>query len=110
MSVSRLPAVAAIGCRCPVCRAEQAWSDTCRRCQCDLTLLRVTADTWEHQRWCSLAHLRRGQTQDALAAAEQCWAIAPNETARRLLTVCRLIAGDWPGALAGSGVEGPPSP
>ncbi|MFV2066597.1 MAG: hypothetical protein ACC645_06415 [Pirellulales bacterium] len=102
MSISRLPAAATIGCHCPVCRAEQTWSDTCRRCQCDLTLLRATADTWEHQRRCCLANLRRGWTPKALAAAERCWAIAPNETARRLLIVCRLLAGDWPGALAGS--------
>ncbi len=25
---------------CPVCRAAQAWSDSCRRCRCDLGLLR----------------------------------------------------------------------
>ena len=25
---------------CPVCRAAQAWSDSCRRCRCDLRLLR----------------------------------------------------------------------
>ena len=26
--------------RCPTCRAEQEWSDNCRRCRCDLQLLR----------------------------------------------------------------------
>jgi len=105
MSVSRLPAVAAIDCRCPACQAEQAWSDACRRCQCDLTLLRATAASWERRRRGCLAHLRRGETAAALAAAEACWRIAPNAPARRLLTVCRLLASDWPGALAASGLD-----
>ena len=39
---------------CPTCHAEQEWSDTCRRCKCDLTLgeqkgTSLIFETWNNQ-------------------------------------------------------------
>lgn len=102
MSVSPVGTTPALACRCPVCGAQQPWSDACRRCHCDLRLLRAAAETWEDQRRRCLVHLRRGETAEALAAAEACWRIAPNSHAARLRAVCRLLAKDWRGALLAS--------
>ena len=41
--------------RCPTCRALQEWSDTCRRCRSDLSLLRAACSTHlDHRRNCIL--------------------------------------------------------
>lgn len=38
------------GVRCPTCHAEQEWSDVCRRCKCDLRLLRSMAEACRRHR------------------------------------------------------------
>ena len=82
--------------RCPVCRASQAWSDTCRRCKCDLSLLRsVAAAFWEVRAGC-LRHLRAGRWAEALREARRACDLCPGEETTRLLAVCHLLCEDWP--------------
>ena len=87
-------------CRCPTCRAEQPWSDTCRRCKCDLSLLHRAVRVYKHNYRRCLGELAAGRTAAALAAARQCYAIKPTPTAARLLTVSALLERDWSTAVA----------
>jgi hypothetical protein len=85
--------------RCPTCKARQEWSDTCRRCQSDLTLLYESAQAqWQLRRTC-LLHLRAGHSADALVAARQSFSLNPSSESARLLAVCHLLCGHWDRAL-----------
>lgn len=81
--------------RCPTCRAAQPWSDTCRRCQSDLRLLRAVAGAYRRSRRACLRHLRDGHPRAAWRAARHAHALVPSAEARRLLAVSALRAGDW---------------
>ena len=83
---------------CPTCRAAQVWSDTCRRCKCDLSLLRAMADHYDALRRQCLASLRENLPRSALEHARQCFALRTDDEARRLLAVCELLNGNWPSA------------
>lgn len=80
---------------CPVCRATQAWSDTCRRCRCDLGLFRRADEARRHARQQALLHLRAARWADARRAAEAYHALEPGIDSRRLLAVCCLLGGDF---------------
>ena len=84
--------------RCPTCRAEQPWSDTCRRCKCDLRLLRAAAASYQRARHASLLHLRAGHPRAARRAAEHGHELAASAESRRLLAVAALHSGDWAAA------------
>jgi hypothetical protein len=86
--------------RCPTCRAVQEWSDTCRRCRCDLRLLRELADAYRHSRRRCLRELRAGRPREALRSARRCRRLRDDAESRRLLAVCTLLCGDWPAAAA----------
>jgi len=86
--------------RCPTCRAEQSWSDTCRRCKCDLRLLREAAEAYHRARRACLLHLDAGQPRAALLAARRCRGLAPSAESRRLLAVAALLGGEWADAAA----------
>jgi hypothetical protein len=86
--------------RCPTCRAEQEWSDTCRRCKSDLRLLRAFAAAYGQSRRACLAHLRQGQGRAAMVAARRCYALRPDTESRRLLALAALECGDWETAAA----------
>jgi hypothetical protein len=81
--------------RCPTCRAEQEWSDTCRRCKSDLRLLRAFAAAYHRSRESCLAHLRRRQGHPALLAARRCYTLKRDSESRRLLALAALYCGDW---------------
>ena len=86
--------------RCPTCNATQAWSDTCRRCTCDLTLLGSAHEACAgHRRRC-LLFLRTGRLSEALRQAHRCYALCPDERSARLLAVCHLLSGNWTRAIA----------
>lgn len=85
---------------CPVCRARQEWADTCRRCKTDLRLFRRVEEAFRLSRLRTLANLRAGCWAEALAEAQQCYALDANADAGRLLAVCQLLGGDWPAAVA----------
>ena len=86
--------------RCPTCRALQEWSDTCRRCRCDLRLLRDAAETYRRARRGCLLAIRAGRPRDALRLARRCRRLRDDAATRRLLAVCTLLCGDWPSAAA----------
>jgi hypothetical protein len=84
--------------RCPTCRATQVWSETCRRCKCDLRLLREVADGYAAVRLHCLSNLRQNKPGAALEQARQCYALRADNETRRLLAVCELLNGDWASA------------
>jgi hypothetical protein len=80
--------------RCPTCRADQEWSDTCRRCRCDLRLLREFAASCVESRRHCLAYLRAGRPRLALHAARRYRELSGSDEALRLAAVAALLAGD----------------
>ncbi len=83
---------------CPTCRARQAWSDSCRRCQSDLSLLRRLAEAWEGQRRACLLDLAAGRHEAALAHARRCYELAGDAASARLLAVCPLVCSQFAAA------------
>lgn len=84
---------------CPTCGTEQEWSDTCRRCRCDLTLLRAVEKVRrEHRRRCLLL-LRAGRLTEALQQARRGYALCADQRSARLLAVCHLVCGNWTRAI-----------
>jgi hypothetical protein len=100
--------------RCPTCRAVQPWSDSCRRCQSDLRMLREFASAYHRVRRSCLAHLRDGAPRAAWTDARACHALAPSDESLRLLAVVALLRGDPATAVAlasrGGPGEGPSVP
>jgi hypothetical protein len=86
--------------RCPTCRAEQPWSDTCRRCKCDLRLLRELAEVYAATRKRCLVSLRENQLEAALEQAKQGFILHAGADSRRLLATCELLNGNWRRAMA----------
>lgn len=86
--------------RCPTCRAEQPWSDTCRRCKCDLRLLRELAEDFAAARNGCLQSIRKNQPGEALEQARRCFALHADADTQRLLAVCELLNGNWTQAKA----------
>ncbi len=100
MSAALLETIAEDGLRCPTCGAKQPWSESCRRCKCDLALLRRVAETWRHDRRRCLQALHAGRIADALRHARRCFQLNPDPSSVRLLAVCHLLGGDWPQSVA----------
>jgi hypothetical protein len=92
---------------CPVCRASQIWSDICRRCRCDLSLLRRAEEARGRSRQEALLHLRAGRWADAEGAARAYHELQPVADSRRLLAVCCLLSGDFRQAAAWAGDDLP---
>jgi len=84
--------------RCPTCNAQQAWSDECRRCKCDLSLLHRLWRRGRGLRTACLRRLRAGRPAEALPYAQQYRFLDP-EDASRLLAACHLLSGNWTQAL-----------
>ncbi len=81
--------------RCPTCGASQDWSDACRRCRCDLELLRRATQAAQSCRHRCLQALQGKRVSEALGHARQLYAVCPDQTAARLLAVCHLFQGNW---------------
>ena len=81
--------------RCPTCGALQEWSDACRRCQCDLTLLRRVMQAAQTSRQRCLCALRAGRISEAVRHARRLQALCPDRSSARLLAVCQLLQGNW---------------
>ncbi len=85
--------------RCPTCRALQEWSDTCRRCRSDLSLLRAACSTHlDHRRNCIL-QLDAACPDLALGHALRCHEIDPGPDSLRLLALCAMARNEWETAL-----------
>ena len=66
-------------CRCPTCRATQAWSDECRRCGTDISLLRRLADEVETLRKEGAGALQSGDRCRAKSIAERLRNLSPTK-------------------------------
>lgn len=86
--------------RCPTCRASQPWSDSCRRCKCDLRLLREASEAYRAARSRALAAVRAGEPLRAVEWARRAARIAPEASACELLAACLLLAERWAEAQA----------
>ena len=84
---------------CPTCNARQAWSDECRRCKCDLSLLRQYRQVCEAQRHRCLRELRAGRPKRALRHANRYAKMVGSAEASQLMAVCHLLRHDWPKAI-----------
>ncbi len=88
---------------CPTCRAEQDWSNECRRCRSDLTDLHSVWRRRRELRTACLDALRIGGLERALDLARDGVSLCPNEESTRLLTVCHLLLGHWSAAQQAAG-------
>lgn len=88
------------GFRCPTCRARQVPSETCRRCQCDLSLLLRIDQQCARLRAKCLVSLRDGRTDEALATAAVLRRLRADEDSARLFTVACLHQENWREALS----------
>ena len=86
---------------CPTCNARQTWSDECRRCKTDLSLLRRIWRTAEAQRQQCLRALAAGRPRQAQHHARRYAAYVGHAEASRLVHVCTLLCEDWSNALRG---------
>ena len=81
--------------RCPTCGAEQVWADACRRCRCDLRLLRAADQAYRlHRRRC-LDGLRNGQIEIARHQAQITYRLRPAGESCRLMAICDLLSERW---------------
>jgi ribosomal protein L40E len=80
---------------CPTCNARQTWSDECRRCKADLTLLRQVWQTAQWQRRQCLHALSADEPHRALQHARRYAELVGQDQAARLLGVCHLLCENW---------------
>ena len=95
---SSMAAEASESVRCPTCRASQSWSNECRRCGSDLSLLRKFAARCRWHRQQSLWAFNARRFDDALAHAEELHGLRPDAPAIQLLAVCLLRNGHFEAA------------
>ena len=79
--------------RCPTCNASQDWSDVCRRCKCDLSLMVALLRRRERLQDACRRALRAGQYEEARRSALACLAISSDPDTLRLLAVSCLASG-----------------
>ena len=84
--------------RCPTCRAEQPPADVCRRCRCDLSLLRAVLEAAAGCRRGALRALAAGDSDAARTLAQRAFDLDPLPSHRRLLAVCALLQEDFAAA------------
>ena len=85
--------------RCPTCGAEQHWADSCRRCRCDLRLLRAAVQAYSRHRRECLGALEDGQFEIARKHARKSQYLFPHVQAHRLMAVCELMSERWLAAI-----------
>ena len=78
---------------CPTCNASQDWSDVCRRCKCDLSLVVTLLRRRERLQDTCRRELLAGQYEEARHAALACRAISNDPDTIRLLAVSCLASG-----------------
>ncbi|MEA1952254.1 MAG: hypothetical protein U9N87_12790 [Planctomycetota bacterium] len=80
---------------CPTCNARQTWSNACRRCKCDLSLLRKFWRSGEAERQRCLRQLKAGRPDRALRHARRYAIMAGGTEASPLVGACLLLCGNW---------------
>jgi hypothetical protein len=83
----------AIPLRCPTCGAADQSGVQCRRCRTDLRLLRRLEQARAREMSLLAAALDDGRWDDALTSAQYAHHLLADETSRRHLAVCQLLAG-----------------
>ena len=93
--------------RCPTCRAVlQDWTETCRRCKCDLSLLQAFTTAYDQSHSACQAAILAGAGPEAIRHAQRCRQLRPDAKSDRLLALAALVLGDYPTALQlGTGVK-----
>ena len=81
--------------QCPTCGAGQTYADVCRRCKCDLSLVRRLLDQRDALRNDCLVQLRDGQLALALETARRCYELSADRASMRLLAVACFMNGDY---------------
>lgn len=84
---------------CPVCGGAGQETATCRRCRADLSLLRTIAAAHAGCLTRAEQALRAGRFEAAAQEAAGALRLRRDASCRRLAAVCRLLAGDYRGAL-----------
>ena len=84
---------------CPVCGAQQALSEACRRCRADLSLVVGVYSELAAKRARCLALVRQRRLLRATRLAKECLELSRDESNRRLLATCYLLQGDFAAAL-----------
>jgi hypothetical protein len=80
---------------CPTCGAEQVWADSCRRCRCDLRLLRAAEQAYRwHRRQCQ-GDMLAGQFESALLHATKIYRLRSSAESCRLLALCSFLNERW---------------
>lgn len=85
--------------QCPTCGAKQPPADSCRRCKCDLTLVHQMRKHCRQLHRDCLVQLREGDFDQAREFATRYHELMPDDTSRRLLTVCCALSDDMPTAV-----------
>jgi hypothetical protein len=81
--------------RCPTCGAEQEWADSCRRCRCDLRLLRAVQQAYRRHRRECLNALEDGRFEIARYHARRSHELLPHAESYRLMALCHLMSERW---------------
>jgi hypothetical protein len=80
---------------CPTCGADQVWADSCRRCRCDLRLLREAEQAYQwHRRQCR-DEMLAGQFESALLHASKSHRLRSSAESCRLLALCSFLNERW---------------
>jgi hypothetical protein len=88
---------------CPVCGVKGQSVVSCRRCKADLSLLVALEKARLGRLDRAEQALREGRLDEAAHAARQAQHLRRDSTAARLLALCQLLRGDYPGACAAHG-------
>jgi hypothetical protein len=78
--------------RCPTCGAEQDAADSCRRCRCDLRLLRAAQQAYRRHRREALNALEDGRFETARTHARRIHELLPSAESYRLLALCDFMS------------------
>jgi hypothetical protein len=85
--------------RCPTCGAAQDWADSCRRCRCDLRLLRAAQQAYRRHRQECLNALEDSRFEIARKHARRSLELLPCAESYRLMALCDLMSERWLDAL-----------
>ena len=88
---------------CPVCKAENTTSPTCRRCRADLSLLVSLEVRREHYLASACQAIRDGRLDDGLGELTKVDDLRVGPDSRRMRACAYLLAGDFPSAAAEHG-------
>src|SRR5262245_57539549 len=90
--------------RCPVCRADNAAGPQCRRCKADLSSLFEVREHRDVAVAQARAALAAGRTPQFVEAAETAYLLQHDDETRKLVSLARLLRGEYAGAARMAGL------